>query len=93
LPDDRRPSASELLDFRLSALEQGHRELRMLVEGQEPWSHRRRLHALENNDRAAVLAAKALEAHHNARNNRTTRVREWGGFALAAAALVLAYFH
>ena len=77
----------------MSALERDYRDLHELVDGQRAWSHRKRLHALENNDRAAILAAEALKAHHESRNNRAVRFREWGAFVLAVVAIVVSHFH
>ena len=74
----------------MSALEHDMERLDELVDGQQPWSHRKRLHALENDQDARRFAAQALEAFHQARNNRWTRVREWGAFVLAIAAVVVA---
>jgi hypothetical protein len=88
MPDARgRPRTSyEALEERVSALEE-------LVDGHEPWSHRVRLHALEDAQAAAELLKEATAALRDARKTeqrwRWSQVREWGGFALAAAAIAL----
>ena len=74
----------------MSVLEHDHDELRELVDGQEPWSHRKRLHALEDDKRAAELVAAALERFGDLRTAKATRIREWGSFAMAAVALIVA---
>jgi hypothetical protein len=90
----------EALEHRVSALERDYRDLHELVDGQPPWSHRKRLHALENDDRARAYAAQALrahseamQAHREARDNRKTQIREWGAFVLALVALIVSHFH
>lgn len=81
------------LDVRMSALEQEVGELRELVDGQEAWSHRKRLHKLEGDDNAARLVATALREWRDLRTSRWTRAREWGAFAVAVAAVVVAFVH
>jgi len=78
------------LEDRVRALERETEELRELVDGQQPWSHRKRIHALENTDRGVAFARQALTAYREARDNRMTQLREWGGFALALAAIAVA---
>jgi hypothetical protein len=73
----------------MSALEHDVEELRELVDGQEPWSHRKRLHALDADKRGAELVAQALTDFRELRTARSTRIREWGAFALALAAIAL----
>lgn len=80
----------EGLDYRVSALEREAVELRELVDGQEVWSHRKRLHALEDDQHAARLVAAALKEFRDLRSSRWTRVREWGSFAIAVAAVIAA---
>lgn len=60
-----------------------------LLEGHEPWSHRSRLHALEGQSQSARLASEALAAYRRERDQTGRRVREWGSFALAAAAILV----
>lgn len=83
----------ELLEHRMTVLEREVVDLRELVDGQESWSHRKRLHALENDQSAAELVAKALRDFRDLRTARWTRVREWGGFAVALAAVLVALLH
>lgn len=82
------------LQRRMNALTQEMEELRELVDGQESWSHRRRLHALEDDSRAAELAAQALDAFRTAqereRTSRTRAVRDWIAVLAAIAAVVVA---
>ena len=77
---------------RVKALEAAVRELDQLVEGQEPWSHRSRLHQIEADDRGVTIAAEALRAYRDQRDSLYTRVREWGAFVLAAAAIALVHW-
>lgn len=84
------------LEDRVATLEREVRELAVLVDGQEPWSHRKRLHALENNDAAAKYneaaaerARQALAAYRRERARVPVQVREWGSFALALAAVLV----
>jgi hypothetical protein len=77
---------------RVRRLEEDVRALDEIVEGQQPWSHRTRLHNLENDDRGVAIAAEALRAYRDQRNSVYTRVREWGAFVLAAAAIALAHW-
>lgn len=81
------------LGVRVTALEQEARELRVLVDGQESWSHRKRLHTLENDRSATELVAQALSEFRDLRSSRWTRAREWGAFTLAAASIVFAWLH
>jgi hypothetical protein len=74
---------------RLNALEAEVSRLDELVDGQQSWSHRKRLHLLENDRRAVELAAQSLAAYRESRENKWTRVREWGAFLLAAVAIAL----
>lgn len=67
-------------------------ELCELVDGQEPWTHRKRLHALENHQAAAELATQALAAYRRERARVPVQVREWGSFAIALAAVLVATF-
>lgn len=71
----------------MNALEHDLEELRELVDGQEPWSHRKRLHKLEDEQYAAELVERALRA---LRTTRGRQVREWGSFVLAVAAIIVA---
>lgn len=80
------------LEDRVRALEKETEELRELVDGQEAWSHRKRLHALEGNQGGVEFAARALKAYQETRDNRITQLREWGGFALAVAAIAITTF-
>lgn len=86
-------SSLAALEVRVTALELEAREMRELVDGQEKWSHRKRLHELENDDRAAKLMAQALKEFRELRSSRWTKVREWGGFAIAVAAVIFAALH
>lgn len=79
----------DTLGLRVTALEVESREIRELVDGQEEWSHRKRLHRLENDDRATKMMAQALKEFRDLRSSRWTRVREWGSFAVAVAAVVV----
>jgi len=88
---DGAPSLNEVA-ARLRRLEEDVKALDELVEGQQPWSHRVRLHEIENDDRGVTIAAEALRAYRNQRNSVYTRVREWGAFVLAAAAIALAHW-
>lgn len=81
------------LDLRMTAVETELGELRELVDGQEAWSHRKRLHKLEAEDNAARMVARALKEFRDLRTSRWTRVREWGAFAVAMAAVVVAFLH
>jgi hypothetical protein len=76
------------LEDRVRALEREMEELHELVDGQEPWSHRKRLHALEGDSNSARLASQALRAY---RREAGRGVREWGGFVLALAAVLIAF--
>lgn len=78
------------LDRRMSAMEAGHRELRELVDGQESWSHRRRLHAIENRLAGEDLLATAL---NELRTVRAARLRADVTLLLAAVAIVVSIFH
>jgi len=78
------------LEDRVRALERETEELRELVDGQEPWSHRKRLHVLETERTGVTMAARALDAYQKTRDSRMTQLREWGGFALALAAIAVA---
>jgi type VI protein secretion system component VasF len=79
----------DVLEQRVKALETTVAALDELVDGQEDWSHRKRLHKLDADASAANYAREALKAYKRERDHLGTRVREWGGFALAAAAIVL----
>jgi hypothetical protein len=85
----------------MNALEHEVDELRELVDGQEPWSHRRRLHTLEGDKRAAELVRQALDELAQAQRARAAATRtlhrntlalipQWGSFLVAAVAIVLA---
>lgn len=65
-------------------------DLRELVDGQESWSHRRRLHALEDDHRAAELVRQALDELRKVRRGKWAIVREWTAVVIAAAAVVVA---
>lgn len=67
----------------MNTLEQDLTELRALVDGQQPWSVRKRLHAIESERHAAELLLRELR-------RRSNRFREWGSFVIAIAALVIA---
>lgn len=85
----------EALEYRVSALEHEIRDLRELVDGQESWTHRKRLHALENDHRARAQAAEALRIYTEARNKRSSHIRDWGAFVLGASstiAVLLSHF-
>jgi hypothetical protein len=83
----------DVLDHRMSVLERRFEGLTDLVDGTHERSHRTRLHVLENDDRSARLAAEALQAYREQRDQRgdrrSTRVREWASFVLAAVAITL----
>lgn len=85
----RGPGLGELAR-RMSALERDLEDLRELVDGQESWSHRKRLHTVESSLRAEELVHQAIEELRNNRRGRWDRIREWSGFAIAAAALAIA---
>lgn len=72
----------------VASLERKLEELDDLVEGHQDWSHRTRLHKIEDNDRGVELAAQALEAYKHARSGHWVRVREWGAFVLASVAVL-----
>lgn len=78
----------------MNALEAEHRELRELVDGQESWSHRRRLHTLEDDHRAAELVSQALDAfrtaENRARSSKWRTARDWLAVAAAAGAVIVA---
>jgi type VI protein secretion system component VasF len=74
----------------MSALEHDVEELRELVDGQEPWSHRKRLHALENERDAAKLVREALDLFRKAQHGRWAQVRAWASFTVAVVAIVIA---
>jgi hypothetical protein len=80
------------LGVRVTVVEAELGELRELVDGQESWSHRKRLHALEDNDRAAKIVREALDELRKARRGRGAQIREWGGFILATVALVVSLY-
>lgn len=73
----------------MTALEAEVGELRELVDGQESWSHRKRLHELEGEKQTATAVVEALQALREVRIARSTRLREWGSFAVAFTALLL----
>ncbi|HEY2936738.1 MAG TPA: hypothetical protein VGJ25_09060 [Gaiellaceae bacterium] len=73
----------------MSTLETKLRELDELVDGQETWSHRKRLHELENTDRGVELAKQVLERARNERDRRFGSLREWGILAVAVAAILV----
>lgn len=92
------PDGLDRLDERVSTLERSFVRLRELVDGQESWSHRKQLHDLRNavageqavTDTAEKIRA-ALAADHVARDRRAVRLREWGSFAVAIAAVLIAW--
>lgn len=77
------------LEGRVKALEEGLRELNVLVDGHESWSHRSRIAAIERDKSSRELAERALGAYKRERDRRGVRLREWGGFALALTAIVI----
>jgi type VI protein secretion system component VasF len=83
------PTLGEL-GRRLNVLEREVDELRELVDGQEAWSHRKRLHDLENERDAAKLVSQALDAFRKAQHGRWAQARQWASFVLAVAAVVVA---
>lgn len=93
MPRDDQPTLWEL-DRRVTELAKEMVDLRELVDGHEPWTHRMRLHAIEDNSRAAELAAQALDAFRSAeRRVQTSRwrtARDWIAVAAAVAAVAVA---
>ncbi len=75
------------LEARMTALE------RLVDDPYEPRSHRRRLDAVEDNDRGVELAKKVLDEHGATASLRVRQVREWGSFAVAVSAVLIAFFH
>jgi hypothetical protein len=84
---------ADAIEVRVSALEEDVSQLRDLVDGQEPWSHRKRLHKLEDDEHAATLVQQAIDTLRSAqsvrRRSRWDRIREWGVFAVAVAAVLI----
>ncbi len=70
----------------MTVLEHTVEELRELVDGHEPWTHRSRLHELENDRTAAELAGKVLE---RANRRASDKFRWWGMFVIAVLTVVL----
>jgi hypothetical protein len=77
------------LGVRMTIVEAELGELRELVDGQESWSHRKRLHELENENHAAELVRQALDELRKARRGRWAQIREWSAWIVAAAALLI----
>jgi len=77
------------LEQRVTTLEKDLAELQQLVEGQQDWSHRKRLHRLEDDDRGVTVAAEALRAYKATKFSLRSQLREWGAFVLAAVAIAL----
>lgn len=63
-------------------------KLGSLVDGLEAWSHRKRLHKLETDDRAVEIATEVLQEVRKTREHSWNRVREWGALVIAAIAIV-----
>lgn len=80
----------ERLEERVSVLTQQVANLDELVDGQAEWSHRQQLHLLRNALTATAIAAETTAKVAADRDKRSTRIREWGGFVLAAAAIAIA---
>jgi len=78
------------LERRVNALTQEVDELRELVDGQESWSHRKRLHKVEDTLAGEKLLAAALKELRSVRN---TKVRDRVTWALACTAIVVSLLH
>jgi hypothetical protein len=83
------PTLGEL-ERRVNALGEEVDELRELVDGQESWSHRKRLHVIENKLGAEELVAAALK---ELRGVRSARVRADATLVLAGVAILVSVFH
>jgi t-SNARE complex subunit (syntaxin) len=82
------PTLGEL-GRRMNALEQELGELRELVDGQEAWSHRKRLHAVEGKIATTEMLQEALEALRAARYGRLALIAQWGSLVVAVVALAI----
>lgn len=78
------------LERRMNALEVEQRELRELVDGQESWSHRKRLHLIEDTLHGERLIATALK---ELKGVRSARARADLTLVLAAIAIVVTVLH
>lgn len=78
------------LGRRMSVLEREHEELRELVDGHESWSHRNRLHKLDNFVDADRLLQQALSELRSVRRGKWALMREWVAVLVAAAAVAVA---
>lgn len=85
----RGPGLGEL-GRRVAELRADLEELRELVDGQEPWSHRKQLHALRDEQAGEVLLRQALEELRAARRGKWAAIREWASVTVAIASLTAA---
>ena len=85
----RLPTLGELA-IQVSVLQDEVKDLRELVDGHEPWSHRVQLHELRDRATGEDLLAAALR---ELRNVRSTKLRDRVTWALACTAIIVSLLH